>query len=192
MEERFEITLEWLDSVLCVLIAGRLDARASDRFTQKTDMVISEAGRLLDAMFFGLRCAGLHQRTWLASRLVARPQASWPRHSGFIRRVAGRTVRRSRPSRPPRFPQNVPDQVRSARRARVISDSLCWRGRLGRRPDLQSVPVSAWLRVGNMQDFVTSHRSIHAQRPESNCPLSIRGVRSGFGAATEIRMRRRT
>ena len=46
MEERFEISFKWRERVLCVLIAGRLDARVSDRFTLQTDMAISEARRV--------------------------------------------------------------------------------------------------------------------------------------------------
>ncbi len=55
MEERFEILFEWHDSVLCMSIAGHLDERASDRFTQKIDMAISEAGRVLDAVIMDCR-----------------------------------------------------------------------------------------------------------------------------------------
>ena len=57
MEERFEITFEWQGNVLCVSISGRLDARASDGFAQKTEMAISEAGRVLDAVI--LNCSSL-------------------------------------------------------------------------------------------------------------------------------------
>ena len=140
MEERFEISFEWHDSVLCVFIAGvagRLDARAPDLFTQNTDIAISEAGGRSQTRHrdFGLQCAGVYQWTWPASRLVARPRASWPWYSGVNRRVAGRAVRHSRPSRLPRFSQNIPDHVRSARLARVIPVSPYWRGRPGQRPD---------------------------------------------------------
>ena len=58
MEERFEISFAWHDRVLCVPIAGHLDERASDCFTQKTDMAISEAGRVLDAVILDCGAQG--------------------------------------------------------------------------------------------------------------------------------------
>ena len=57
MEERFGISFEWHGSVLRVVLAGRLDAKTSDSFMQKTDLVISEPGRSLDAVI--LDCSAL-------------------------------------------------------------------------------------------------------------------------------------
>ena len=57
MEKRLEMSFEWHGSVLCVLIAGRIDARTSACFAQKTNTAISEAGRVLDAVI--LDCSAL-------------------------------------------------------------------------------------------------------------------------------------
>ena len=57
MGERFEVSFEWHGNVLCVSISGRLDARASDSFAQKTDVAISKAGRVLEAVI--LDCSAL-------------------------------------------------------------------------------------------------------------------------------------
>lgn len=57
VENRFEMSLNWHGSVLCVSIAGRLDARTSVCFAQKTNTAISEAGRVLDAVT--LDCSAL-------------------------------------------------------------------------------------------------------------------------------------
>ena len=57
MEERLVISFEWCDSVLCGLIAGRLDAKTSDSFVQKADLAISEPGRVPDALI--LDCSAL-------------------------------------------------------------------------------------------------------------------------------------
>ena len=57
MEERFEMSFELHGSVLCVLIAGRLDSRASDRFTRKTIEAVSETRRVLDGVI--LDCSAL-------------------------------------------------------------------------------------------------------------------------------------
>ena len=72
------MSFEWHGSVLCVLIAGRLDARASDRFTQKTDMAISEAGRTLHAVILDCNALeyvsglGWHHVLQLAHKLQGR------------------------------------------------------------------------------------------------------------------------
>ncbi len=70
IEERFEISFERHGNVLCVSISGRLDARASDRFTQKTDMAISETGRVLDAVI--LDCSALEYISGLGWHHVLR------------------------------------------------------------------------------------------------------------------------
>ena len=76
MEEKFEIAVEWHGSVLCVVLAGRLDAKTCDRFTQETDVAISEAELLSDAVILDCSALGVYQWVWLASRPVSRCQAA--------------------------------------------------------------------------------------------------------------------
>ena len=70
MEKRFEISFEWHGGVLCVLIAGRLDAKSSVCFARKTNTAISEAGRAIDAVI--LDCSALEYVSGLGWHQVLR------------------------------------------------------------------------------------------------------------------------
>ena len=78
MEEKFEIAVEWHGSVLCVVLAGRLDAKTCDRFTQETDVAISEARLLSDAVILDCSAleytsgSGWHRVLCLAAKLRSR------------------------------------------------------------------------------------------------------------------------
>ena len=136
MEERFEISFGWRVSVPCASISGRLDERAPDRFTQKTDMAISEAVRVLDAVI--LDCSALGYISELGWNHVLR----------LAHELHGRGIRVSI-AEPPAELYDVLGQA-------DCLDSL-----------KMHLTLSAWLRVGNVQDHMTLHRSIHAQRPRT-------------------------